>query len=188
MNTEEWKIMFKGIQRAFPSKLARALRPRVVFLPDYRRLKWRKIRYGSFNLLNVVFLGSGLNDAPEFVRPWVLGHEYGHVVHGHGLLILVCLLLLVGSLFSETPLFFVMAGLAAFIVFSPLGEYQADDVAVKVCGSQEAALRGSLWMAEMNGTMGQSVRQKRLCRLGWDGKSTWRDVGADRVVRAESAD
>ncbi len=180
--------MFEGIQRAFPSKLARALRPRVVFLPDRRWLNCRKVRYGSFNWLNFVFLGPGLNDAPEFVRPWVLGHEYGHVVHGHGLLILVCLLLLVGSLFSETPLPFVMAGLAAFIVFSPLGENQADDVAVKVCGSQEAALKGSLWMAEMNGTMGQSVRQKRLCRLGWDGKSTWRDVGADRVVQVESAD
>jgi hypothetical protein len=69
-----------------------------------------------------------------------------------------------------------MVGLATCVIFSPRGEYQADDVAVRVCGGQKAALKGSLWMAEKNGTMGEPGRRKRLHRLGWDGKSTWADI------------
>lgn|GEM_PF-6609040 len=47
-------------------------------------------------------------------------------------------------------------------------EFEADAIAVRLCGRQTALL-GSLWMAEKAGTMNNAFRRHRLQRLGWQG-------------------
>jgi hypothetical protein len=44
-----------------------------------------------------------------------------------------------------------------------------------MCG-KKSALWEVLWRAEKQGKMRRASVQKRLYRLGWDGKATWRDI------------
>ncbi len=44
-----------------------------------------------------------------------------------------------------------------------------------MCG-KKSALWDVLWRAEKQGKMGRAPIEKRLYRLGWDGKATWRDI------------
>ena len=101
---EEWQARLEDIREKFPSLLLRWLPLRVTFLP-----KWWPKRYTYFSVLGWIFVGPGFRDAPKYVPPWVLGHEYGHVAKGDALPALVALPLFVTTCFVNLPLLSLVA-------------------------------------------------------------------------------
>lgn len=152
-------------------------------VPVLRRSRF--YRYGYFSFWNRALVGPGLKDAPSEILRSGLAHEYGHIAESHGFYmaggasLIVVVSYLSGMLFPAFRAALVSSGVAAaMLAFLGVGRYlecRADDMAVKICGRNEA-LRASLWFAEKCGTIKQTERRKRLLRLGWDGKATWRDI------------
>jgi hypothetical protein len=176
---KEWISEGEHVERLFV--LARLVRPRLVF-----RGKRRFRDFHAWCRFRTVYMGAGLRNAPGFVRPYVLGHEYTHIYRGHTLLApmmaLSWLVAAILSVFSRRSAvcwvldftFFVVAVLASlmflFLWGTGLGEYTADAMGAKACGDPELALKAALWMAEKNGTMEQKSRRKRLFKMGWKGE------------------
>jgi Peptidase family M48 len=183
---EEWISEGEHVERLF--RLSRLVRPRLVF-----RGKRRFWDFNAWCRFRTVYVGAGLRNAPGFVRPYVLGHEYAHIYRGHTLLApmmaLSWLVAAILSVFSRRSavcwvlnfMFFVVAFLASFMFLflwgTGLGEYTADTMGAKACGDPELALKAALWMAEKNGAIKQKSRRKRLFKMGWDGKDSWHEMG-----------
>ncbi|MES2353695.1 MAG: M48 family metalloprotease [Pseudomonadota bacterium] len=171
-----WKSDFSDIQRRFPCWFTRLIRPRLVFLPA-----WWPVRYGAWAYCQFIFIAPGLHDAPDNVRRYLLGHEYGHIYCKHTVLHFVYWLGMAGlcSAFAVPSPLLHVGSLSVLMVVTLLAclprlakarEFQADAVAVQVFG-QQVVLSGSLWMAEKAGTTANVFRQSRLRRLGWQGEA-----------------
>lgn len=169
---DKWQAEFADAQERLPCWLSRLARPRIFFLP-----RWWPAPVGAWAYLHMVFIGPGLRDAPDDVRRYIVGHEYGHIQANHTLLHFFYWLGALGFALAaiwHMPALgawscLVLAVVSLLVVLPPLArgrEYQADAVAALLYG-REAALNGALWMADRTGTIGNEFRRSRLRRLGW---------------------
>lgn len=78
---DKWQAEFADAQERLPCWLSRLARPRIFFLP-----RWWPAPVGAWAYLHMVFIGPGLRDAPDDVRRYIVGHEYGHIQANHTLL------------------------------------------------------------------------------------------------------
>lgn len=138
---------------------------------------WWPVKVDAWAHLNMIFIGSGIIDAPPDVRRYVVAHEYGHIRSGHTLLHAFYWVsvagMCAGIVQHNTELYLLAWGLLVVVAIGLIAppfvrqrEYTADDVAAGIWG-RETALRGSLWMAERSHTLESEFRQARLRRLGW---------------------
>ena len=152
--------------------------PRIKVFPQW----WPASKgYGIWSYMHFILLSRKLmQEAPADVRRYVLGHELGHLRHGHTALNYLYPVLSAGVV---TSVVFFVAGtsdqryvaalcMAAFFVgkssllwFPLRRELQADDYSARLVG-RETAIEGSLWMAHHNNDFSRQ-RRKRLRRLGY---------------------
>lgn len=169
-----WRSDLAQLRAGMPCILAQLVRPRLVFLPC-----WWSARNGAWIYFHFIFVGPGLVNAPEDVRRYLIGHEYGHIYCQH-----ICLHYLywigiaIASIGAAAQLltiealgFLLLATISLLACWPALmrrRECQADAVAATFFG-RDVALRGALWLAQMRGTMSNNLSRDRLRLLGWKG-------------------
>lgn len=160
----------KGIRNGF-----RFLPVSLRFLPE-----WWPARHGAWSYMHFILLGPGLSGAPKPVKRYVLGHELGHIRHGHTSLNYLFTVAAIGFLplywlsmrpgIGTAPVaavaLLLMASKSTLLFFPRKREYQADRHSLGLVG-QKDAIEGSLWMAHHNHDM-TPLRRERLRRLGWN--------------------
>lgn len=156
----------------------RALPPKLVILPAW----WPWHGYGAWSYMRYILVSRELvQDAPETVRRYVLGHELGHIRFGHTALNYMYLftslafILATGVFIGHYPhsakmiaaiiMLLLLIPKSALLWFPSRREYQADRYAVAMT-DRKTAIQGSLWMAE-HGRDISKLRRNRLLRLGY---------------------
>lgn len=171
---ESWQSDLEMIYVGMPCRLARMLRPRLIFLPS-----WWPARHGAWIYFHFIFIGPGLMNAPADARRYLIGHEYGHIYCEH-----ICLHYLYWAGIAAAALGALLRlqeiGAIGFLLLAAIAllacwpasmlrrECEADAVAATFFG-RDVALKGALWVARMRGTMRNSLRRDRLRLLGWKG-------------------
>jgi type IV secretory pathway VirB2 component (pilin) len=169
--------------------LFRALPARLKVFPA-----WWPVHYGAWSYMHFIIISDHLKrDAPPITRRYVLGHELGHIRHGHTSLNYLYPVL--AAIYITSLWFFIYGGhsvqmLAATIMllmivskssllwFPTQREFQADEYSAQLNGKADT-LEGSLWMAHQGRDMSR-LRRKRLARLGYTPNS----VGATTTKAA----
>lgn len=168
----EWQKNLNDAANRMPCIQSRLFPPKITIMPS-----WFPIKYGAWTYFSRIFITSRLVDAPEAVRLYLTGHEYGHIVRRHTLLHFTFWLgftaWVIGvpaeSFLAAFVGFLVIVGSVLPIALPPIAdrlEFAADDVAVRLYGN-ETVLSGALWMSEKTGTRNSPLRIKRFRRLGW---------------------
>ena len=169
---DKWHFELATLANKFPAFLTRFITPRLFFLPLWWPVKFNAWAYGPY-----IFIAPGLREAPDDVRQYIIGHEYGHIYCGHTILHFVYwvmfLILTAGNSVHLQLLkgfSLVLLVLVTLFICAPSlarkREFEADAIAMSLFG-KKIVLRGSLWMANKTGTIGSLFRQHRLARLGW---------------------
>lgn len=174
-----WNFELATLANKSPAFLTRFIKPSLIFLPIWWPVKFNAWAYGPY-----IFIAPGLRDAPDDVRQYIIGHEYGHIYCGHTishiLYWMMFIILTIGNL-ANLPLLegfsLILLVLITLFICAPAlakkREFEADAIAISLLGRQ-VVLRGSLWMAKKTGTIGSLFRQHRLVRLGWQ-------IGTDSI-------
>lgn len=175
---DRWEEDFQAIRRAWPARWGWLIRPRLRLATG----ALNRLRGGAFVWLSWVWVHRDYEGAPDFVRRFVIGHEWGHVVHGHHLasMIMVALapIAVVGAaieLVTDKSWATSLVVLLAIVLYGPLGfwamaekrEREADAFAARDIGMAEAAAAVH-WIAERRGMVGNArlmARERALRRL-----------------------
>ena len=194
----QWKAELQAMTTSAPQRQAQAknrlpellgwrsffrrITPKLVVLPKW----WPFHGYGAWSYMRFIIVSRELvQDAPDSVRQYILGHESGHIRFGHTALNymypVTSVLFLTALYFFETGDAPVKNGAAAVILalllaksallwFPKRREFQADQYAAAMAG-EKAAIAGSLWMAHHARDLSK-LRQQRLLRLGYTGDNS----------------
>ncbi|CDQ12098.1 conserved membrane protein of unknown function [Acidithiobacillus ferrivorans] len=170
-------------------RVFRAIPARLKILPA-----WWPVHYGAWSYMRYIIISDHLKkDAPPVTRRYVLGHELGHIRHGHtslNYLYPVLAVIYITSLWffiygdhsvqmlAATVMLLMIVSKSSLLWFPTQREFQADDFSARLNG-KSATLEGSLWMAHQGRDMSR-LRRKRLARLGY----THDSVGATTAKAA----
>lgn len=169
---DKWKFELAALVEQSPAFLTRFIKPRLIFLPEWWPTKFNAWAYGP-----CIFIAPGLKNAPDNVRQYILGHEYGHIYCNHTVLHLTYWLTLFTLIIGEVAHLPLLKGLSLLLLtlitlsictpsLAKKREFEADAVALSLLG-KKVVLSGSVWMANKTGTINNVFRQHRLVKLGW---------------------
>ena len=150
-----------------PWMFGRLFKPRIIFLPRIFPSYWARTN------MHFILLGKGLKDCPEYVRKYVLAHEYGHIYHLDTLpsYLLFCSFVGVAAGFFDYMQWLTIYSLIAFLIFGSINclkplkkEYNADDFSVIKNGTG-VTIDGQKWMLEKTNSKDNPDRIARMSRL-----------------------
>jgi hypothetical protein len=166
---DKWKYELNNLILKYPWKYNKWLKPRLIFLPNVFPT------YYPRTYLNLILVGEGMKDCPDYVRKYVVAHEYGHIYHLHTLLFLVFLVgasgLLVGMCLGNSWLLII-----SFLVYSVSvviftydrsalkKELEADGFSVDKNGV-DVTIAGQEWMTDKTNSKHFPGRIERMRHL-----------------------
>ena len=162
-----WQYELNKMIAKKPWLLGRWLKPRIIFYPNFFPA------YYPMTILHFIFVGKGMKDCPDYVRKYVLAHEYGHIYRLHNLPSYFHYLLLLGvivGIFIDVEWLAAISFLALiipsiFLYLKPLKkEFEADDFSVDE-NEIDVTIDGQQWMTEKTHSQDHPERIARMSRL-----------------------